>query len=872
MERRDSLLHAGVRDEALGYLTAGVSVDILGLKGSGRSLVVREVVRDLRRRDWTVLEVQGVAPLRSRPLEALSIAGLAARPEGRGESLVASSVRRVEERVSAGRSVLVVDDVDDIDDATAGVLTAVHARRPLPVLTTSRPLPAARLDPHRLPAEVRPGVSLPMPPLGYVDVHTLLSELLPGPIEMATVSRIYNKSGGLPGLVVAIAATARRIGALAVRDGVWAAGPDMWAPEVIRTVEPLLQDLSAEAREGLEKLALAGAVDMASARRMMPWEALEELEACSLLRVVPHRSGSLVGVFPQLLAERARHRALGPRRTRLTEDLVRAFGDMRDLPRDGRTELMTSAWQTGASEVFAPLAAPAETVPGDADTVLARTLHEQWHREVLIRRSEWERSPSAQTAVPYLRTLLHGEGDPRTIHEVIARTPPAAESRGRVGFASWHALSLGYVDRDLSGALDVLAEAEPDHGTSDPVLGALATHLTLVLDHAPQDGLPAPRDTGAEESQAVVTARAEVLVASGRPREALDLLATLHTGDSDLLRTRDVLIGIALVIDGRPAEALEVGRRALAESRTLLDLAGIQAHAYVVSYALLLLGRRTELVAHLGSVLSLGMSSTLQRPYQVANLSLASAVAGAVGRPTTARTLARDVSTLRLGPGPFSSTMPSWVVGGHGVEVLDARDGGGPLGDRLWAQCLDLLDRGYVAAGVAAGVDAIGLTRDPAWAAVLRERTDDVPAGLVQHLRRLAVALTEDDPDHALDLGVGLVADGEILIGAHALAAAVRGMRERDRPADAARALDRARALLAPHGSDALAVLDPLAAVTVLTDREEEIARRVARGMSNHELARELQISVRTVESHLHRIFRKLGVDSRADLTRVLND
>ena len=51
-----------------------------------------------------------------------------------------------------------------------------------------------------------------------------------------------------------------------------------------------------------------------------------------------------------------------------------------------------------------------------------------------------------------------------------------------------------------------------------------------------------------------------------------------------------------------------------------------------------------------------------------------------------------------------------------------------------------------------------------------------------------------------------------------------------------------------------------------LTSTEEQVAELVATGRSNREVANELVVSVRTVESNLTRIYRKLGVRSRAEL------
>jgi DNA-binding NarL/FixJ family response regulator len=50
------------------------------------------------------------------------------------------------------------------------------------------------------------------------------------------------------------------------------------------------------------------------------------------------------------------------------------------------------------------------------------------------------------------------------------------------------------------------------------------------------------------------------------------------------------------------------------------------------------------------------------------------------------------------------------------------------------------------------------------------------------------------------------------------------------------------------------------------------VARLAASGLTNHQIAERLVVSVRTVESHLYHAFDKLGVANRAELQTTLTD
>jgi len=84
----------------------------------------------------------------------------------------------------------------------------------------------------------------------------------------------------------------------------------------------------------------------------------------------------------------------------------------------------------------------------------------------------------------------------------------------------------------------------------------------------------------------------------------------------------------------------------------------------------------------------------------------------------------------------------------------------------------------------------------------------------------------------------------------------------------------------APAKAFTVHLVDPSASTTTerqwqwgtLSPREMEIARLVAQGKRNSEIARDLHISIRTVETHLYNIYAKLEVRSRVELARTIRD
>lgn len=78
-------------------------------------------------------------------------------------------------------------------------------------------------------------------------------------------------------------------------------------------------------------------------------------------------------------------------------------------------------------------------------------------------------------------------------------------------------------------------------------------------------------------------------------------------------------------------------------------------------------------------------------------------------------------------------------------------------------------------------------------------------------------------------------------------------------------------------GSSAASAVDDRAlraraSLSRLTDREQEVATAIARGLSNAEIGQELFMGVSTVKTHVGRLLSKLEVDNRVQIALLVHD
>jgi DNA-binding NarL/FixJ family response regulator len=197
--------------------------------------------------------------------------------------------------------------------------------------------------------------------------------------------------------------------------------------------------------------------------------------------------------------------------------------------------------------------------------------------------------------------------------------------------------------------------------------------------------------------------------------------------------------------------------------------------------------------------------------------------------------------------------------------------------------------RAGVRAELGTSVDVVGEAADvdEAIAAVLQHHPDVVlldvhlpGGGGAEVMRRLSTSMGAADAPRFLALSVSDAADdviGTIRAGARGyVTKTITG----PELVDAIRRVSDGDAVFSPRLAgfvlDAFAGTIEISAVDEdldrLTEREREVMRLIARGYAYKEVAKELFISIKTVETHMSSVLRKLQLSSRHELTRWAND
>jgi DNA-binding CsgD family transcriptional regulator len=161
--------------------------------------------------------------------------------------------------------------------------------------------------------------------------------------------------------------------------------------------------------------------------------------------------------------------------------------------------------------------------------------------------------------------------------------------------------------------------------------------------------------------------------------------------------------------------------------------------------------------------------------------------------------------------------------------------------------------------------------RSPEAPALLVAAAERADGPLYPCLADYAHARVADDPARLTSVSARFEELGTVLYAAEAAYAAARAYRRAGDGRQAAAATVRATSLHARCENAAIPWASGFQSGELLTRREQQIALMAAAGHSDAAIAAALRISVRTVQTHLARVYRKLAVPGRNELPDALS-
>jgi DNA-binding CsgD family transcriptional regulator len=843
------------RDAHLASVVAqlsGTSVALLGPAGIGKTRLALAALEMLATQGVDTLRITATPSERPIPL-------LAFRPLlGDDGTDVVGAVHRAlgigPARPGAGDPVVLVDDAPFLDDASIAALSQLLDADRVRLLLTAR---STDLVPPALAAVLRRDEvrRITIDALDADDMGRVVDALIDGPVDGRSRQVLVEASHGNPLLARELVDGARTSGSLVDRGGMWALTGALPSTLVLDDlVGARVASLDAEASAALDLIAIGGRLRVGVVVAATSLAALETLESAGLVVV-----SDVVDVAHPLYRDVIVNSMGALRRLRHQRHLAELAASIDNPSLD--EVLQMAVWQMVSG------------APVDAVTTLtaARRAHE-----------------------------LGDNGLAGDLAHLSYRTSPSADA---AILAAWCLCTTGRQHEGVALVEDALQRLD------DP-----STQAALVLRQAEERWWWAHDPAGGRrwlddgvarlpDGPWLDLLRAQHGVFSALDGDAADARVIGETYiDHPIVwvrRTASIGYAFGLIADDRIDEAVAIADRAFADAASdpLQQLSGDPSVHVVTRLFAGLSGGDAEATLDLARhVYGVAVQQRSPQPRAWAALMLSLALL-AHGRPLSAARSARESELLWVDlqlPG-----LARWCANALGLaqvalgdetaarEVLERLEGYTVAGfamnvshearlrAALRGDVASLVDtarreagRGSIVAAIECLHDAAGLGHD------VRATLDEVVGrrSLGRLTETLAASIVADRGDH---VALASVAErferiGRRLLAAESWALAARAALANGAKADGSRWSLRSTELLSHcEGARSDVVGEPLSS-GLLSTRERDVARLVAQGLSNREVADRLVVSERTVESHLYRVFSKLGVSTRQELAAHL--
>ena len=767
-----------------------------------------------------------------------------------------------------GRPLVVfVDDAHLLDGGSATLVHQLALTGAATVLVTVRsgetaPDPVVALWKDALAERIEVGV------LPDAAIEELLVTVLGGPVDTAALRQLADHCRGNPMVLRELVTGALDSGALRSDGGIWRLRSELRpTARLVELVALRLGNLTDPERALLELVTVGEPLGQAELARLADPGSVEALEREGLITSQVDEQAGPGTAGP------SRHRGRGTNRGQRAAGTglvpVAGRGDRdRQQPAREDTLRLASLRLVGGGGGARLLAAGA---------IAARARHDHSLAEQLARAAIAEGAGFGARFVA--AEAAHFQGRPaqaeRELAALAAGTASDAE-RARVALLRFdNAFLLQGRVPDLR-LLDDAADAVADPFWRDELLSMRS--FVMSLRRGPravvETASASLRHPGPEPLTAAHSAVLYSLSRLGRLNEVIRLLSSHPVGGAipapeepwvpwALLTVRAAALGWA----GRLREAEELLTRA---QGVVIDQPAAEASAYVAGWLAVLhleQGRPVSAFRRASESYTLfqqlGRAFSAQWPHTVAAHALA--LAGHAGR--AAETLAA-LDALGLPAVPVNETevlqARAWAAAAAGDlpaarrQLEAAADLGEEIGDMIGA------------VGALHGLARLGHARQVSGR--LAALATQVDGDLVAARAAYASALAARDSE-ALGKVAGDFEDlGAVLYAAEASAEAAVLLRHAGETRAAAAAEQRAARLLARCEGAATPAVRLITARVRLTQGELDTAMQAAAGRSNKQIAGDMQLSVRTVESHLQRAYQKLGISGRHELAGALRD
>ncbi len=851
-------------------------VVLQGPAGVGKTRLAEEAVALAERAGRTAERAVGHPSTETIPLGAMAhlLPGTLVHDLGVGddERTALFHAARAELRRLAGddRLVLLVDDVDLLDDTSVAVLVPLIVARTIFFIGTVRTAaaPSSRLtglqrDGHLIRIEVRP--------LTLDELGALLHRVLDRPVSSHALAELARLSGGNLQVLTELVRGARERGVLVDIDGVW----HLTAPLPTTTA---LEELVAEHLAGvdqaglavLELLAVCERLGLADLERVHGASTLEALEAGRLVALANGGRRTALRLAHPLYGEVLRA-GLPPLRLRRIHqelaDLVDAHGARR---REDVVQVALWRVSSGGRVSGAQLLSAARLALVGRNPALAVRLVDAAIGGDAV--------PAGERA-EVLAEAHAAQGHHDEVESTIATVwdEPLTDAQ-RANLARRLAATRFYGRRDLDGGLAAY-EAARQRLTDPEQIAAVDARRASLLAGAGRpaealritDSLGTP--TNAQTRVELAAARAMSLVSLGRCDEAAALSHQAALDHADMpgwLARRGIAQhlaneGRALAYSGRYAEARELlepaTERALATNAMAAWVWFEMALAEIARDT----GRALEAIRRFRAVADAAPQAGQDAALVWAHVGVAQGhlLLGECGPAAAALERADDV-----GESPVATSMTTRE---RTRAWLDACRGDLGAARARIREIVDLTRRDQVFTFEAALLnDLVRLGSADEAVSRLQELAGQIDGPLVQAHALHALAASQRDADllsKVVDQYETIDALGHAAEAAAELADLHRSSGESRR---AAAAQQRSADLAGRAGGIYTPVLARGAGVEPLTPREREVALLASAGVRSREIGERLHLSTRTVDTHLARVYRKLGVSGRAELAPAL--